>query len=199
MSLRENSPCLSPCPFLNKDLRLPRQRRLRQAPSATGAASEGHKSHTRFPFLPFSFFFPPLFFLVSSSTFPTVLLSGTVAQTIDASEKNSLQEPHEGCCRSPSPPNTSASRCLTDISIQPRVPCVLRAWLLWLLCHVPHPALVSLHFCIPQMRGLCIPLPSPWSSLACWVLLSCILQASAPSPALVEQYQAVVKAGEREI
>lgn len=59
MSLRENS-CFSLCPFLNKDLRLPRQQRLRQAPNATGAASEGHKLQKRFSFLPY-FFSPPLF------------------------------------------------------------------------------------------------------------------------------------------
>lgn len=124
MSLRENS-CFSLCPFLNKDLRLPRQRRLRQAPNATGAASEGHKLHRRFSFLPYVFFSP---------TFPIVFLSCAVAEQSVLYRKIPTRSDTSAAARSPpplQPLSCSAWHTHFNLKSEPQVPCVLKSLLLW--------------------------------------------------------------------
>lgn len=143
MSLRENS-CFSLCPFLNKDLRLPRQRRLRQAPNATGAASEGHKLQRRFSFLPYFFFSP---------TFPIVFSSCAVAEQSVLCREIPTRSDRSAAARSPpplQPLSRSASHTHFNLKSQPEVPGVLKSLLLW---HPPSPGLSPLHSCsIPGDR-----------------------------------------------
>lgn len=144
MSLRENS-CFSLCPFLNKDLRLPRQRRLRQAPNATGAASEGHKLHRRFSFLPYVFFFSP--------TFPIVFLSCAVAEQSVLYGKIPPRSDRSAAARSPPPLQPlSRSASHTHFNLKSQVPCVLKSLLLW---HPSSLGLSPLHSPLPAPAGSC--------------------------------------------
>lgn len=177
MSLRENS-CFSLCPFLNKDLRLPRQQRLRQAPSATGAASEGHKLQRRFSFLPYFFFSP---------TFPIVFLSCAVAEQSVLYRKIPTRSNRSAAARSPpplQPLSCSASHTHFNLKSEPEVPGVLKSLLLW-------------H---PSSLGLCPPLhsPAPHSLLqwrSCWMPAASLGKGTA-LPSLDMRYQVRGKAGE---
>lgn len=156
MSLWENS-CFSPCPFLNKDLRLPRQRWLRQAQNATGAASEGHKLQRRFSS-----------FLLHFSNCTFVRRSH---QTIAPLQRNSHQERRKHCCADPPPPlQTAISQCLTftfqSKKSKAELSCVLKAFLFWLF----NVAFPHLFFSTSQPHSSCTFLRSPQ---LCWLLHSC--------------------------